>query len=438
MLILGAEILLITVLEPKNSIILNIFFWLFWVIIFITTGIIKSSKQNKVVSTALNPLDTTIPVVVVDEVSSLSIIGLVFSCIPPSVLGLLPMTVAPVGIVVSYFASRSANKTGSISSKKFAKTGLIIGFLNLTVGSFLGFALMMISNFHAVAEINHEMGLDLMPKCPVGQEFNNDQLSVAATQPLNVCSLSIQNKDLLSLPPEILGFKNLKGLWLQYGKINDLPPEFSDLKKLELLNLDSNQFNAVPEAVFNLPNLKLLDLSGNPLTQSNLDSARQRLKNVRIDYKYGPKLTQTSVTNMAVNKTVVSQPNMEQFALIGQQMDDKIGRYSDLSKAAKDPLKVKIISINFRGLTEFPDVILTMPNLTALYLAANEIKSVPAGIGNLSNLENINLDGNQIKSLPKEIGQLKKLKELSLLGNPISEQEINNIKLLLPNTKIAF
>ena len=49
-----------------------------------------------------------------------------------------------------------------------------------------------------------------------------------------------------------------------------------------------------------------------------------------------------------------------------------------------------------------------------LYLAHNQLTSVPAEIGQLTSLKRLGLSGNQLTSLPAEIGQLASLTELYL------------------------
>ena len=59
---------------------------------------------------------------------------------------------------------------------------------------------------------------------------------------------------------------------------------------------------------------------------------------------------------------------------------------------------------------------------------------VPAEIGKLQKLEVLDLSNNQITGLPNELGNLKNLKTLNLSGNLYSQQDLDQIKLNLPNT----
>ena len=118
-------------------------------------------------------------------------------------------------------------------------------------------------------------------------------------------------------------------------------------------------------------------------------------------------------------------------------------------------------SYDKKKLEEIPHKIKKLTSLKRLSFANNNIKSVPNWIGDLKNLININLSDNQINNLPNSIGELNllhtlnlsnnnieklpnsirnltSLKLLVIIGNKIPEQEIINLKQLLPNCKIYY
>ena len=55
-----------------------------------------------------------------------------------------------------------------------------------------------------------------------------------------------------------------------------------------------------------------------------------------------------------------------------------------------------------------------------MYLAGNQLTSLPPEIGQLTSLEKLWLSGNQLTSLPAEIGQLTSLKLLWLYHNQLT------------------
>jgi tetratricopeptide (TPR) repeat protein len=89
-------------------------------------------------------------------------------------------------------------------------------------------------------------------------------------------------------------------------------------------------------------------------------------------------------------------------------------------------------------LSELPEDVTKLTDLSILILRGNNLKALPGSIGNLTNLKKLVLTNNQLTTLPDEIGNLKELKNLNLKGNNISAKEISKIKSLLPNCKIKL
>jgi hypothetical protein len=69
--------------------------------------------------------------------------------------------------------------------------------------------------------------------------------------------------------------------------------------------------------------------------------------------------------------------------------------------------------VEYNALQEFPEVFLRMPTIEKLFLGHN-----------------------QIKSIPRLIVDLPQLKFLRLTGNPISIEQIEKIKQILPDCNI--
>ena len=96
------------------------------------------------------------------------------------------------------------------------------------------------------------------------------------------------------------------------------------------------------------------------------------------------------------------------------------------------------LDLDDNQLTTLPDWIEKLTNLKKLYLSDNQLESLPDSIGNLTNLNSLDLSDNKLTSLPNSIGNLKELNRLHLGKNPMSDEEQERIKKLLPNTKIYF
>jgi internalin A len=71
-------------------------------------------------------------------------------------------------------------------------------------------------------------------------------------------------------------------------------------------------------------------------------------------------------------------------------------------------------------LSEIPDCVRELKNLTQLWLYSNQITTIPDGLGELKNLTTLVLDSNQITTIPDCVGELKNLTYLGLDSNQIT------------------
>ncbi len=83
-----------------------------------------------------------------------------------------------------------------------------------------------------------------------------------------------------------------------------------------------------------------------------------------------------------------------------------------------NPEDVTAIRINKRKLTQFPNDILTYPNLRALDLSKNRITEVPLDLNKLKKLETIIMSKNRLESFPVVLCSMPYLKFLSISDNP--------------------
>ena len=82
--------------------------------------------------------------------------------------------------------------------------------------------------------------------------------------------------------------------------------------------------------------------------------------------------------------------------------------------------KVYRLVISFKGLTEFPNDIIKLTNLTSLYIRNNQLTNLPPELGKLTNLTELNLSFNQLTNLPPELGNLINLTTLNLSFNQLT------------------
>ena len=93
------------------------------------------------------------------------------------------------------------------------------------------------------------------------------------------------------------------------------------------------------------------------------------------------------------------------------------------------------LDLSGMGLSELPEAIGQLTNLTSLTLWKNQLTALPESIGQLTNLASLDLRFNQLTALPKSIGQLTDLISLDLRSNqlttlPESIGQLNNLAFL--------
>lgn len=94
-------------------------------------------------------------------------------------------------------------------------------------------------------------------------------------------NLVISNNNLNSFP-SIVNLKNLELLDLSNNNIEKIPTEIITLTKLQFLYLDNNNIANIPDELYQLPNLKKVYIQGNPLTEKDIATLKDKLKNIEI------------------------------------------------------------------------------------------------------------------------------------------------------------
>lgn len=100
--------------------------------------------------------------------------------------------------------------------------------------------------------------------------------------------------------------------------------------------------------------------------------------------------------------------------------------------------QIKILLLNEKQLSKLPEQIDQLKNLILLDLRFNKLTVLPEQIGALESLAVLDLRFNKLSSLPEQIEGLKNLTYLNLEENPISQEEQEKIKQLLPKCKVLF
>lgn len=148
------------------------------------------------------------------------------------------------------------------------------------------------------------------------------------------------------------------------------------------------------------------------------------------------------------------------YVLAQQAKDDKprnqSGSTADTSGSKNSD---SVLDLSGKQLTLLPESVLEQSNLVSLNVSNNQLSSLPAGIKNLENLETLNVENNRLTSFPAEISRLKKLREirannnriislpaelqnmkqlkmLDISGNSVPSDQLDELKIALPDTEI--
>lgn len=190
------------------------------------------------------------------------------------------------------------------------------------------------------------------------------------------------------------GITNLDGLL-------DLP----SIENVFRIYLNKNKIKSIPaHAFFGLGRLKDIDLTKNQITH--------------IDPKAFEGLPSIRSLNMSSNPSLPLR--------------------ADYLKPLKN-LQSLILETN--GIKTIPDFAFQdLINLKSLYLDHNELTHIShEQLAGLENLEALMLHNNQIKYIdPAIFTKLPKLQLLNLLNNPLTKENVDAIRKVLPKTKISF
>lgn len=120
---------------------------------------------------------------------------------------------------------------------------------------------------------------------------------------------------------------------------------------------------------------------------------------------------------------------------------------------------LQLLDLSKNRIKEIPSQIGLLKKLKKLILFKNKIESLPPQLGELEDLRELIINQNELETLPEEIGKLKKLRYIDMWSNNITglpgtmaemwaleevdlrvivmtEAEQEDIKHLLPNTKV--
>ena len=242
--------------------------------------------------------------------------------------------------------------------------------------------------------------------------------------------LDLSGKGLTDLPPEIGKLTQLETLILGKWETEKKGPEGMKGHELDgdqwVPLVSGNLLTTLPLELSRLVNLRKLDLSGNALNDFSSVSELKSLETVTAIHS---ELTE-------IPEAIAQLTNLTKLFLSSNQI-------TEIPEAIVQLTNLTTLFLSHNQITEIPEAIAQLTNLTTLDLSNNQITEIPEAIAQLTNLTTLDLSSNQITEISGAITQLTNLTTLDLFDNQITEipeviaQLANLTMLSLSNNQIT-
>lgn len=290
-------------------------------------------------------------------------------------------------------------------------------------------------------------------------------------------NLYLHNNEITNLSDKVGQLTNLKNLTLSRNQIAQVPASIKNLKELRYLTLGDNQLTALPEELGELSNLvqlylgknkgltklpesttklaKLYDLQLNSCESLDLEDTFNKLAEL-------PKLEKIWLQRMG--KSFKLPKNIKKLATVkGLFLDNNTFEKGELSRTFDllgNMPKLRTLNLADCKIEKLPGNVTRLKNMEYLFLYRNNLKTLPAGIGQLSklkslsvssnkdftnlpptvatlrNLERLDLSYSAISALPGTINGMKQLKDLNMKRTNITKARADQLRKALPKTKV--
>ena len=270
----------------------------------------------------------------------------------------------------------------------------------------------------------------------------------------NLKSLTLGNNQIGAVPATIKNLSALRYITLTENQLTALPEEIGDLSNLVQLYVGKNTgLTKLPESTPKLEKLYEINLTG--CSAIDLEDAFNKLDSL-------PKLQKVWLGNMG--KPVVLPDNVGNLDQVKALFLDKnTFEAAELPKMMDKLAKMEVLrtlSITDCKITNLSANIFKLKNLEYLYAYRNEMKTLPATIGQVSklkylsvssnkefttlpatigglrNLETLDVSYTNIAAVPPALSTMKQLKTVNLKRTNVPKAVADQLKKALPDTKV--
>ena len=297
-------------------------------------------------------------------------------------------------------------------------------------------------------------------------------------------------QELPSLPNSFGDLKSLKYLDLSDMYVKNIPESFGNLTNLVFLNLENNVIEKLPDTFGNLTNLKTLRgpwiLQEVPASFSKLEALEfcflsvykdgatylpsdfGNLSNLETFYFGGSlgaipanfgNLKKLKDLQLVLAENIIELPpsfgdleGLESLRITGnfKQLPNEFINLSNLKfleiQGALEELptnfgqlkNLEYLNLSNLHLQELPDSFGQLESLSQFIAASNKITFLPDSFGNLQSINILDLSYNLLTGFPSTTNNLSgTLFDIIIRGNNFSEEELNNLREMLPAARIT-
>lgn len=230
----------------------------------------------------------------------------------------------------------------------------------------------------------------------VGEEAYTDFLQ-RRKERRHIKYLKLEEQDLTKIPRKIRQYTSLNKLDMSHNGLTKIGGKLKKNKRLKIIDLSYNEFTFFPKELAYNRYLREVYINNNEI--DSIWSLR--------DFRY--------LTHLNLN-------------------DNNLRYLPDLSRNRD----MEVLYINNNKLVSIPNSIKSMRELIQLDLSNNQLTELPKRIAGLKSLEVLDLSNNNFTEAPYQLAKLRSLQSVNLSGNPISLEEIEKLRKLMPKVEIVF
>ncbi|MBT3319443.1 MAG: hypothetical protein HN948_00175 [Clostridia bacterium] len=220
-------------------------------------------------------------------------------------------------------------------------------------------------------------------------------------------NLILNNKSIANIEG-IQYCSNITGLYLERNNISTLLTNMAGLASLEQLSLKSNNLTFAQAALSSMPNLMYVTLADNPITAVDISVAfMPNLKSLRLND-----------CAFASYPLEVTNPGLEYLYLANNNIGSVPGNVSTMTS-------LKVLDLANTGLSTVTPQIYNMSTIETLHLSNNNISSLSSDIGNMTGLKWLTIAGNKLEHLPNEIATLPSITNVDVSNNKLYDLPSN-------------